>query len=240
MKVGASLSSMFGGGTPSEAFRRIMYFAGKSEIDFVRDTTPGYICVTTNAIASSPGQIQAIIKCGPGVQFKEQTGVHELGHVFEGRTGGTSSTGNTYFKLIQNSGIKDSSGGLVMGNGYTSKTPDWLRGKRGWGSAASTPPAAPCVFQQDAFTVVDDGIPVGNPTRIAEIDEAAADMFLNWVYSKVVAGGFQNSNWSGVNTCTTGTPQPTEKPGDARNNFMNTALPTLATRFPTSTATPTP
>jgi hypothetical protein len=77
--------------------------------------------------------------------------------------------------------------------------------------------------------------------RVEERDEAAADMFLNWVYRTIAAGGFQNTSWIGITTCATGTPQPIERPGDARNDYLNNVvLPTLATYVPTPTPTPTP
>jgi len=77
------------------------------------------------------------------------------------------------------------------------------------------------------------------PAMQRERDEAAADMFLNWVYSVAAPGlgGFRNDNYSGVTDCvTTPTPDLTRRPGDARNNFMsNIVMPTLATYVPTPT-----
>jgi hypothetical protein len=84
----------------------------------------------------------------------------------------------------------------------------------------------------------------------SEVDEAAADMFLNWVYRKIptppapspTIEPFKNTDWKNVSGCATpGTPQPTHRPGDARYNYMNTVVfPTLATYAPTPTPTATP
>lgn len=116
--------------------------------------------------------------------------------------------------------------------------PDWVRGQRGWGSPAATPPAAPCNFQQDAFTVNDWDV-TATPAatqQIKERDETAADMFLNWVYSKLSLSGFANGNWIGINNCNAPMPTDTGNPGDARSNFMSdVVLPTLATYVPTPT-----
>jgi hypothetical protein len=173
--------------------------------------------------------------------------VHEYGHVFTGRMGGLAS-GSTYYGMISlppvTGFIADSSGDFVLGNRTdpNSGNPDWTRGQRGWGSAASTPPAIPCNFQQNAYTVNDwEASPVVTPPTIqTERDEAAADMFLNWVYSTAMQGGFHNYNYIGITTCgITPTPDFTRLPGDARYNFMVTVvMPTLSTRVPTPTIAP--
>jgi len=132
---------------------------------------------------------------------------------------------------------------------------DWTRGERGWGSAAAStafaPGITPCDFQQNAFRVYDFDIALtpanASPTQQAEVrirerDEAAADMFLNWVYSRAIPGsGFRNTDWRNVTNCSlTGTPDASN-PGDARYFRMtNNIMPTLATRFPAITPTPTP
>jgi len=89
---------------------------------------------------------------------------------FEGRMGGLVE-GSTYFGLISRPAVTliptatpgtpgplfDSSNLIVFGPRKDPDTSedDWVRGQRGWGSAASTPPSVPCDFQQDAYTVDD-------------------------------------------------------------------------------------
>jgi hypothetical protein len=76
-----------------------------------------------------------------------------------------------------------------------------------------------------------------------ERDEGAADMFLNWVYRQVGQGGFVNATWAGITVCnaTPAVQPPPNDSGDVRYKFMNIVVfPTLATRFPTTTPTPTP
>ncbi len=226
-----------------------MFSAGRDTIISNRASPGGVNCETFNVYVSQPSNIQARIDCDPQVAFSQYTAVHELGHVFEGRTGGTTQ-GSTFFGLMDQpvstgtpGGVYDYAtlAGIVFGNRIdpVSQKPDWVRGNRGWGSAASTPPAVPCNFQQDPFTVAD--WLATQDQRVRERDEAAADMFLNWVYTAIAAGGFQNTSWIGINMCATGTAQPAERPGDVQNNYMNNiVLPTLATYVPTSTPTPTP
>jgi hypothetical protein len=130
---------------------------------------------------------------------------------------------------------------------------DWRRGSRGWGSAAAAPGGYACKFQQDPLRVTDTA--PENRTPEEEQDEAAADMFLNWVYSKVAATratpiptptarsynnyGFVDTDWGGVTDCDQGgTPDPTDQGGKARYTYLSTALPFLAGQFPTMTATP--
>jgi len=67
--------------------------------------------------------------------------------------------------------------GLVVGNG------GWTRGNRGWGSGPGFSP-----FQQHLVNE--------NGRTPLEVDEAVADMFLNWVYRKVT-----DTAWTG-NPCT--------------------------------------
>lgn len=249
--TGQALSLQFGGGEYPDAFRRVMFQAGATSILFNRTTTNSYTCQTFNLPG---GGLQARIDCDPNVSFTQYVAVHELGHVFEGRMGGTQ-LGATYYGLLKQPpptgvvvdyGNEGTPPGIVFGNRLdpVNLTPDWVRGNRGWGSAALPITSTYfCDFQQDPYSVQDWLVTAtpGQPNQIREVDEAAADMFLNWVYSKIGSGGFQNTSWIGITSCVTGTPQPTERPGDTRDNFMNNVvMPTIATYVPTPTPTPTP
>lgn len=225
-------------------------------------------CETNNNVLPSvvtcygvqPGQTAQTVVPN-ALQFTQYTAVHELGHVLVGRTGGYSlSFPASYYNMINSPPVTPpfatsttlpGTPTLTPSRGtlydYLSPTPqvvfgiidsDWVRGQRGWGSAYSISPAVPCDFQQNAFSVVDVG--ASQSDRERERDEGAADMFLNWVYSKIGSGGFTNYNYIGIANCTiTPTPDFTRRPGDARFNFMdNIVMPTLATYFPTPTAAP--
>ncbi|MBK9124906.1 MAG: hypothetical protein IPM16_17555 [Chloroflexi bacterium] len=161
--------------------------------------------------------------------------------------------------------LLDSAGFIVMGrrNFDPTEVPpvaatvsDWTRGGRGWGSAAVTPPVVPCAFQQNSF-VVDDWIvraftPTPAPAAtsesaetvlIREIEEASSDMFLNWVYRKLGAGGFVNLDWRSVSippdNCLTGAPTDISDSGDARFRLMETVVLTrVLTQIPPMTSTP--
>jgi len=132
-------------------------------------------------------------------------------------------------------------------------TVEWTRGRRGWGGPAATGGTPYCNFQQNPVLVKDPFPPVV-ATLQYERDEAAADMFLNWVYVRIAAQnaiatptpggysnyGFVNTGWGGVTACgTLGTPDPTRMPGTNRTNYMNTiAMPAMGQQFPAATATP--
>jgi hypothetical protein len=258
VKTGKALQIQYGGALPQDTFKRVLISAGRTQITFIRDSSGGPFCQTNNNVISPN---QSTVTCfGTGLQFVEYTAVHELGHVFVGRTGGFQ-TGNTYYGLIFNpplfsltptpgasTGVVfDAAGGVVFGTRLdVSGNFDWVRGQRGWGSPAATPPVAPCIFQQNAFTVSDWLVtPPAPPTldpRSQELDEAAADMFLNWVYRIIGENGFlpADANWIGISDCAA-TPNPTPTgtqvfPGNDRYNLMSTAImPTLATFVPTAT-----
>jgi hypothetical protein len=109
------------------------------------------------------------------LRASQYTIVHEMGHIFDGRTDyGLSDPIDVPFRLEDCA----SPAGLIMGSGTT-----WVRGRRGWGTGpqqylnTSTPPAPVSLitdFQQ-------------NPDNTAI--EAAADSFLNWVYRTNASNG---------------------------------------------------
>jgi hypothetical protein len=167
--------------------------------------------------------------------------------------------------------ILDENNDFVMGrrgvtyNGITYD--DWARSQRfapsgnidnGWSSAAAFPgrcdgrqghafnPAAPPLFQQNACDVAPwlyATSPYNNTIQIIEVEEAAADMFLNWVYRRTSNGngwsspweGFQNRLWEtdgNGNICpaATGCPDPGNS-GDARYGRMNQIMTELESQF---------
>jgi hypothetical protein len=239
--TGEALALQFGG-RGYEAFQRILV-QGVPSIVFQRSTAAGVAC-NANGFP--------VITCSAGSQPSQYTVVHELGHVFTQRTGGTQ-TGNTFYGWILN-GVFDRNGGVVVGatsrtNPTTRNTGlDWQRGQRGWGSHAAPQTALiPCDFQQNPFEVFDFDVTAtpGQPQpQVIEVDEAAADMFLNWIYSRLTSGesaGFKNLSYLGLpRQCNLIAPFDGSLPGDARFQAMTERImPVLATRFPTPTATPT-
>ncbi|MFN8420433.1 MAG: hypothetical protein U0528_14510 [Anaerolineae bacterium] len=247
IRTGGAFAIQFAGST-IERFKHYMYRYGRTTIRIIKSTTSGQgICVTETGV-NPP--FEAEITCDANNQFTEYTAVHEFGHVFVGRTGGFNQ-GSTYYGLInipqvtQGAGtpgiLFDSTGGIVFGL----VSNDWVRGGRGWGSGEATPPGTPCPFQQHPFKVTDTAPGVLPATRVAEVNEAAADMFLNWVFSVYgsyiqATSGFRDISWLISVPCLSGTPQPTERPGQARLNYLSTiAMPTLNAIITTTlTATP--
>jgi hypothetical protein len=252
--TGQAFQSQFGGASYQDAFRRIMFTPTSTRVTFERVSSGNPICVTDTGAAAPD---IAIVRCYGSLAFTQYTAVHELGHVFVERTGGYGA-GSTYYGLIDipplritstpgtlvpDPAIRDRNGNVVMGAFVDAQgQPDWVRGRRGWGSAVSTPPAVPCNFQQNGYIAID--ATSSQSDRERERDEAAADMFLNWVYSQVGAGGFTNVDWGQITNCTITPTAPAitgtaPAPGDARYNYMETVVfPTLSTRFPTMTPTP--
>jgi len=90
---------------------------------------------------------------------------------------------------------------------------EWRRGDRGWGSGPGTPfneevNLVITNYQQHSFHIDDWSTPfqpnLAIPEQVRraqlrerEIDEATADMFLNWIYRKATNGqeGFRNLSW---------------------------------------------
>jgi hypothetical protein len=109
-----------------------------------------------------------------------------------------------------------------------------------------TPPFTPLLPARDE--IVATRYPANDwqvtPTRTppaiqTERDEAAADMFLNWVYRVQNLGGFRNEDQRNISNCAAVATTDTSNPGNARYRYLQTiVMPTLATRVPTPTATP--
>lgn len=132
------------------------------------------------------------------VNVSQYTVAHELGHRFDNRSDQNNKDslserlgrGAAYGGVI----ITDCNGDRVLGE----IAGEWVRGERGWGSGPGFSD-----FQQN---------PQSDPGKTdGEIFEAAADMFLNWVYRRnsdtipndpctdPLTGtweGFKNVNWS--------------------------------------------
>jgi hypothetical protein len=263
--TGRALQLQFGGGSAKDTFKRVLMRPGNTEIAFARVLSGDPECATDNNNVAPPRQ--SIVTCyGPqpganaqtavanALQFTEFTTVHELGHVFVGRTGGYSPNITSYFNLIFNPVENGTPVGAIYDSAPTPQTvygmyvdvqgtPDWVRGGRGWGSPASIPPSAPCSFQQNAFSIRDGTVtppppPTQNPLD-RERDEASADMYLNWVYRRLSVDGFRNEDQRNITNCLAQVPTDTTDPGDARYEYLNNVImPTLATFVPTPTPTP--
>jgi hypothetical protein len=221
----------------------IQYLPGAPQASLTVTVTIGG-CQTFNSLPRvivcnwSPTQFAA---------FPEQAIVHELGHVFTNRSQYAAGEGDEVIRgllyaAVQNtysgvcspafSGVNfgntsgcnrivDRSPGLVMGLDVDLA---WQRGERGWGSGPDNTFTA---FQQHPLEVFPDDLPD------VQVDETAADMFLNWVYRKVtdpsgtlyaiVPGtwqGFLNISWRNNST---GSNDPSF-PGDARYEWMNNVV----------------
>jgi hypothetical protein len=188
---------------------------------------------------------QSVIECNInfGTSFTRYTAVHELGHTFVGVTGGLTSGTGSYYGLLESpipigssgiAGIIGTRDAVVMGafqeidRNTGSTVTGWVRGIRGWGSSKEFKPvnangfAAACDFQQNPLVVPQQG-----PNQ-EEVDEAAADMFLNWVYRFLMGSstGFQNLSWIEISCLGTEHPGRTDdsQPGDKRYEWMNTQV----------------
>lgn len=190
----------------------------------------------------------ALAQATPG--FSHYTAVHELGHSFTATTGATNTCwegsdvancdrerysfhehinsprwplNNTQDRIVVPLGTNFR---FVMGRDPVTNL--WDRGLEGWGSPVTpfnNPPVfSACYFQQ-------------NLTNIP--NEAAADMFLNWIYEtadnafgQTVNGnpyvGFEDIAWSIGDPCPLSASSPsnlrTFTTGQARFDYMNTVM----------------
>jgi predicted outer membrane repeat protein len=227
---------------PIDAFKRLMINDPlKTTIRFVLTSQAGSGCGTDNNVAPP---LQAVISCNANTTMTQYTAVHELGHVLVGRTGGYIGGSTTYFGRMQlpfpnpsaTSCPKAAAGPLVdigctkiiFGPRLQDGVIDWARGERGWGSQ-TLPLPNPSNFQQNPFAVVDANATQDDKNK--EIDEAAADMFLNWVYKKLGQGGFQDTSWIGTcNDTPIGCPDEGTS-GTVRSNWMNDTLTYLISAY---------
>lgn len=201
------------------------------------------------------------VVCNGNVNVTEYTVVHEIGHLFDYRSvymvnqgSGTSVpiNGISYHLDYAYDPIYDCNepGSVVLGYFPVLETPAWTRGQRGWGSGPSgqtvavpfsaTPVPLITTYQQNPLFQFP-------PDESGELLEAAADMFLNWVYRANLrgrrsvydscipsprpspewwsGGGFLNRSW--INT-TSPNQQPgvldTTLPGDRRFFTMDMAM----------------
>jgi hypothetical protein len=196
---------------PVATFNTILSNTG---IQFVRTSSSENNCITNK------NATPITITCRGNVVINEYLIVHELGHVFVGKT---SSGSVTFFGRVENPDpanqfLRDGNNVFVMGprgwivGGDTYN--DWQRSNRntdnGWGSAAlvpgpcdgsiTPPPGVPFPFQQNPCEIDTWLYTPGSTIRIAEVEEAAADMFLNLVYRATTDNGmswegFQNKLW---------------------------------------------
>jgi hypothetical protein len=140
--------------------------------------------------------------------------------------------------------------------GYRILIEDWERGTSGWGSPMWNGPTvaggmlpASCRYQQDALSVYDTVL--GPNWRIAEIQSAAADLFLNWASNGISSAFTSDQSWGAyfeydrangqnpppnniVLSCTsTGTTGSGRYVGEARSLWMETVvMPSLSSYFP--------
>jgi hypothetical protein len=216
---------------PRATFKRVMLASGQTLIFERGDVPDGPVCITTPEIPK--------IKCDPQNITTHYTITHELGHLFNRRAGGSpDGSGSLYDRLDESGSVKDYrliKSEVVFGTRIlTDRSQDWWRGTRGWGGAAVTPWSCtaggeePSHFQQNPCNQTGLGI--------EEVEEAAADMFLNWAYQKQGEGGFLNCTWDTVganlNICVD-LPDGNDgelRTGDVRFDWMTPAMASIFTQ----------
>ncbi|MDQ7033419.1 MAG: hypothetical protein Q9P01_00870 [Anaerolineae bacterium] len=248
VNIGNALATQtsIAGDSATEAFRQVMLdmSGGLTQIKFIRSGSAA-TCTTEDSISRLPPPLVARITCGTANNFTEFTAVHELGHVFIDRTGNQFST------LVNQAIVFDGEGiNRVIIFGSTTWTlpsnetvSDWYRGERGWGSDAkwfnvvngTIDAEGPCDGTSSMVGVFVSNFQQ-NPCHVknwiftdpshtiddVELEEAAADMFLNWVYRTLGMGGFENIDWRfGQN------PRDLTNPGDIYFDYINQIVPTI-------------
>lgn len=141
-----------------------------------------------------------------GITNANYTIVHEIGHRFDNQSGTNNVEGlsgrmddGTVITDCTNYVPNTSYGLRVMGTLFSDPQPnDWKRGSRGWGTHGSS------IFQQNILEIVDSSVSPPNTTdETLEVGEAAADMFLNWVYRRLTDGPIQPDGPNEDKRCST-------------------------------------
>lgn len=214
----------------------------------IRRVQNGYIVATGDSCNGTIDQActsngQAAIVLYGNVPVTQYTIVHELGHYFNNRS--ATSSGTSLYSRMESASVLDSAGvrvfGVAAGN--------WRRGARGWGSgpASTYDDAGNAVtirvtnFQQNSYTA-NNALP-GTAPSIRMVDEATADMFLNWVYAVATsrAQGFLNISWlagtpvecTSTEAGTAGGCPDSTNPGNARYNWIDTQMQQIFAQQPT-------
>ncbi|MDQ7026706.1 MAG: hypothetical protein Q9P44_14255, partial [Anaerolineae bacterium] len=187
---------------PHEIFRLVMGDIQINEVDLLPNAGNGSCQAAYPVINCDIQLLQARPNDGTQIPLTKYTIVHELGHLFVSQTGG--NLGGSFYDIVQGDIVTETRPLMGIrrlgGPPYSDRIgeEDWWRGDRGWGSHAFP---APSTFQQNSTCVLtqdvmqDSTLTEGEKDEIltSERDEAVTDMFLNWVYSTIRQGGFQNT-----------------------------------------------
>jgi hypothetical protein len=226
--------------TSQSAFKRV-FGTGRTNtsslITFEKTSlVTGIYCITTKYTVSQNANLASLIQCNPSVILSEYTVVHELGHAFIGVTGNNvSNQPNSFYSRVekpQNYKFPQCPTGAIFSNSDCSNIifgllgGDWVRGQRGWGSSPNTQNGVPTNFQQNPYQYQCNSSPCNDTDAIAEIEEAASDMFLNWIYKTLDQGGFPNISWrdTATETCSTNGCVDNSSSGDIRYEWMEETI----------------
>jgi hypothetical protein len=219
---------------PRAAFQLVFGTSINAYIKFTQRSNNNFTCtVTYNAIRE--------IVCdtnlnGTNLPKTEYVFVHMLGYLFNARSAQpghivnpTSLEGYINNTRNTNNQIVDDNGFVIMG-AIEPCNSTWLRGERGWGSGPGSTYNqginAYCTPVAKLFSNLQQ-----NPMPYSSISDgnsgAAADMFLNWVYSgwysRNERRGFLDQSWSPLTGCNqnpAGCPD-SSRPGFNRAVWMN-------------------
>ncbi|MBE7512440.1 MAG: hypothetical protein HS103_06465 [Anaerolineales bacterium] len=256
--------------TEAQVFQTVM-----GSLTLVKGGTALGICFTDNNTTSISCALPLIAPDNVTyLPFTEYVIVHEFGHVFDSRAS-LGGRPRFVDRMSSGVVIRDCSSrqdrimGEIIDPVSTSIGNYWNRGERGWGSGPSRIQTSTIrqvtQFQQNAILVefqidpltvdhrflLSGGIqpPTKNNdtvgAKVKRVEEAQADMFLNWVYRRNIQGdspgrasicnvgsssiwsgpGFLNASWG--NGSQIPTSQLTERPGDARYQWMDVQMKTL-------------
>jgi hypothetical protein len=160
---------------------------------FIQTNQSGF-CQTIQGSNASPPTARRVL-CRNDVSFTPHTVVHELGHIFDNRS--ARAPGTSLSDRLNERQIVDCLGQPVLGPDINS---DFQRGETGWGSGSEL---GFSLFQQNILNVQYDPINPIDTDQTTEIGEAAADMFLNWVYRRNTDTDIPNIlNWNICNDIT--------------------------------------
>jgi hypothetical protein len=239
-----------------------------TKLKVIRSSTPGGYCqMDNNTVTLTCFGSTLIAPNGTPLAFTQYVVVHELGHRFDVRASAGNPPRPRLIDYMNSAVIEDCTNIFVMGERGTSLPPAkfWTRGERGWGTGPARIGSTGTIrqvtnFQQNAVLIEFQADPstldyqfladpptLQNDTQNSKqvrVEEAAADMFLNWVYRRNIQGAsptldqvcqqpatsvaivsFLNLSW--LNGTQTPVQQIVQRPGDSRYAWVDEKMVTV-------------
>jgi hypothetical protein len=197
------ISSQRSNRSQADTFKIVMGITGTGQLSITKSTTQDGFCEMKNDLTLPTLTCYGTLSQPDNSTNRPYTKyvfVHELGHRFDNQSRQGSQTDSLMYwmnhphqvpaqapadQANRSLNVKDCDKQTVFGLFKTNEIEHWTRGRRGWGSTANEKEFSD--FQQNFV----DSIGIADESK--DVDEAAADMFLNWVYRRLTYGP---ANWA--------------------------------------------